>query len=102
MTWEGSGRVRSSGSSLPSDWSSRRLDVLRRDRFKCQHRDREDAPICGERANQVDHIVRGSDHSFANLQSLCQVHHARKTSKEGNDARREKYRTRDEPEKPLW
>ncbi|MEU4718388.1 HNH endonuclease [Nonomuraea dietziae] len=69
--WAGSDRR----SRLPSNWTTIRLRVLRRDRFTCQR--------CGSGdANQVDHIVRGDDHSLENLQALCGPCHKRKTLRE--------------------
>jgi len=72
---------------LPSDWSTRRVRVLRRDSYRCQARDSLGVP-CGELANQVDHVDPGDDHSLDNLQALCRWHHARKSSAEGAAARR--------------
>lgn len=75
------------GARLPSDWSTRRVRVLRRDGYRCQARD-STGVLCGKPANQVDHIVHGDDHELANLQALCRWHHARKSSAEGVAARR--------------
>ena len=71
---------------LPDDWTLRRVRALRRDGYRCQARDSLGA-MCGEPANQVDHIEPGDDHSLDNLQSLCRWHHARKSSAEGAAAR---------------
>lgn len=73
---------------LPSNWQALRLRVLRRDRYSCQARMQSTGSRCGERANQVDHIVPGDDHSLDNLQALCEWHHSRKSSAEGAAARR--------------
>lgn len=70
---------------LPPDWRRRRAHVLRRDGYRCQARDYLGA-LCGEPANQCDHMVRGDDHSLANLQALCEWHHRRKTAQEGGRA----------------
>lgn len=96
MAWEKGTSARAS--RLPPNWQSLRLRVLRRDRYQCQHRDYPGAPICGGRANQVDHIERGDDHSVSNLQALCQHHHAAKSSREGVEARQAKGSTRRPPE----
>ena len=72
---------------LPSDWSTRRVRVLRRDSYRCQARDSLGVP-CGELANEVDHVEPGDGHSLDNLQALCRWHHARKSSAEGAAARR--------------
>lgn len=92
--WDGSDRR----SRLPDDWPLRRIRVLRRDGYRCQHRDSAGVK-CGEPANQVDHIVRGDNHDESNLQALCRFHHARKSSAEGAAARRPKPTRRREPEK---
>lgn len=63
------------------------MRVLRRDGYRCQARDSLGV-LCGEPANQVDHIEHGDDHSLDNLQALCRWHHARKSSAEGAAARR--------------
>lgn len=70
---------------LPSDWNTRRLIVLRRDKGTCY--------LCGETgADTVDHVVPGDDHSLTNL---APVHdrtpphcHRYKTAAEGQEARR--------------
>jgi 5-methylcytosine-specific restriction enzyme A len=80
---------------LPDDWPLRRIRVLRRDGYRCQHRDAPGTPMCGAPANQVDHVERGDDHSLDNLRALCRRHHALKSSAEGNAA---KPRRRREPE----
>jgi 5-methylcytosine-specific restriction enzyme A len=70
---------------LPADWATIRAAVLERDDYHCQHVWQGNA--CGWRASDVDHIVRGDDHSMENLQSLCSHHHKIKSAREGNAAR---------------
>lgn len=90
---------------LPPEWPAIRRRILKRDNRECQHRDRGSREICGDFANEVDHIQHGDDHSDGNLQALCSWHHARKSSSEGGAARavkrrqiRSKYRrTEDHP-----
>ena len=77
---------------LPPDWQNRRRRVLRRDRYKCQHRNPGSRVICGEVATEVDHIEHGDNHSDENLQALCTAHHAAKSSREGGQARAAKRR----------
>lgn len=96
MVWQKGTSARSS--RLPSNWQALRLSVLRRARYQCQHRDYPGAPICGARANQVDHIQRGDDHSLRNLQALCEPHHTAKSSREGVEARVSKGTTSRTPE----
>lgn len=81
MAWEGSTRSK----RLPWNWeSSIRPTVLRRDPV-CR--------VCGLNASaQVDHIVRGDDHSLDNLRGICIPCHGRKSGREGNAARRNPYR----------
>lgn len=57
---------------LPSDWQARRKIVMARAHGRCAY--------CGmPGASQVDHIENGDDHSYENLQLLCQDCHAHKT-----------------------
>lgn len=83
MAWEGSSRR----ARLPSDWAIRRLRVLRSAGYRCQVRDDLGAP-CGEPAREVDHIERGDNHDYANLQAICRYHHGRKTAAEAAQARK--------------
>lgn len=82
MAWEGSTRK----GRLPADWKSRRLRVLRRDGYRCQIPDRFGVP-CLAWANEVDHVERGDDHDESNLQAACTACHAKKSAKEGAEAR---------------
>lgn len=76
MPWSSSDRKY----RLPEDWPYRRSFVLRRDGYRCQL----GLAGCLEAANEVDHIVRGDDHSAENLQAVCIICHAKKSSAEGN------------------
>ena len=42
--------------------------------------------ICGQRANQADHVDPKGPDELGNLQSLCPVHHSIKSSREGGRA----------------
>ena len=86
--WQGSDRK----SRLPANWTALRLRVLRRDDYRCQHRDAPGAPKCAVRGSDVDHIVPGDNHHLDNLQTLCSAHHAAKSSAEGVAARRPRQR----------
>lgn len=82
--WEGSNRR----NELPPGWYTRiRPRILRRDRHVCQWR-MAVGGICGQPANQVDHVGDPHDHRDANLQALCEKHHRRKSSQQGNAAHR--------------
>lgn len=78
--WAGSTRK----SRLPSDWSTRRLIVLKRDNGICY--------LCGGAgADTVDHVEVGDNHSLSNLAAVhdhvaphC---HRSKSSKEGHEAK---------------
>lgn len=67
---------------LPPDWRHRRLRVLRRDRWRCQLK----SFGCLEEATEVDHIVRGDNHSEDNLQAVCSACHKKKTQTESEEA----------------
>ncbi|MFY1688164.1 HNH endonuclease [Plantactinospora sp. WMMB782] len=84
MAWEGSNRR----SRLPPDWETRRATVLKRDNYRCKVR--VDGRRCNEPANEVDHIKRGDNHALSNLQAICNEHHKAKTSREGNEAKKQK------------
>jgi len=95
MAWDSSDRR----SRLPSDWARRRLRVLRRDGYRCQVRDAAGLK-CLERGNEVDHIVAGDDHDYANLQTICRDHHEAKTLAEAKAAIQAKSRRRPAPRHP--
>jgi 5-methylcytosine-specific restriction endonuclease McrA len=80
------------GDGLPKDWNRRRSFVLRRDGFSCQIR----LEGCLGAANEVDHIVRGDNHSPENLRAACKSCHGKKSSAEGHavQARRRALRKR--------
>lgn len=77
--WHGSDRRE----RLPSNWSTVRKRVLRRDDNRCTHRNPDTGVRCAEVATDVDHIIAGDNHSMENLTSLCDWHHQRKSSREG-------------------
>lgn len=81
--WAGSDRR----SRLPADWDRIRKRILRRDGYQCRFVDEYEGR-CTDLATDVDHIRAGDDHRESNLQSLCGVHHRRKSSKEGAEAQR--------------
>jgi len=79
VPWKGSTRR----SRLPSDWNTRRLIVLKRDKGICY--------LCnGKDADAVDHLVPGDDHNLNNLKAVhdrVEPHcHRAKSSAEGNAA----------------
>lgn len=59
---------------LPKDWSTRRKHIMKRDNGTCYK--------CGDKADQVDHIEPGDDHSFDNLAAICETCHRKKTAQE--------------------
>lgn len=92
--WEGSRRKE----ELPPGWDKIRKRILARDHDRCTWL--VDGVRCDRKANQVDHIIRGQDHSDSNLRSLCWPHHQEKSSREGGTAprRRTRYHASRPPE----
>ena len=82
-TWASSGRRH----RLPPNWPELRLDTLRADDWVCQI---QLPGRCLGTATEVDHIERGDDHSPENLRAACAPCHAKKSSDEGNAAKRRK------------
>lgn len=80
--WAGSTRR----ATLPPNWAAIRRIVLERDGHRCVELMRNGSR-CRDKANQVDHIGDPDDHTPGNLRSLCQWHHDRKSSQQGNAAR---------------
>lgn len=76
---------------LPKDWAARRQAVIARDRGRCQQ--------CGRPGTDVDHIVRGNDHSLANLRLLCRTCHMRRTGRDGGTTPRRTKRSHRPPER---
>lgn len=69
---------------LPKGWGVIRRGILQRDGYVCTwvHQ----GARCQEAATDVDHIGDPSDHSEANLRSLCGPHHRTRTSAQGGRA----------------
>lgn len=82
MSWDSSDRR----SRLPANWSSLRRKRLSMDHYMCQWV-LPDGTLCLDSATEVDHIIAGDNHALTNLQSLCYMHHSRKSSSEGGAAR---------------
>jgi 5-methylcytosine-specific restriction protein A len=61
-----------------------RARILRRDAYRCQWG--APGPICGDKANEVDHKNGPQDDSDEALQSLCGFHHRLKSGGEGGRA----------------
>ncbi len=75
--WQGSTRRQ----TLAPDHGAWRRDVLERAGYACEWV--TDGVQCNAPANQADHIARGEDEG----QALCPPHHARKSAREGAEAR---------------
>jgi 5-methylcytosine-specific restriction enzyme A len=58
---------------LPHDWATRRLRVLRRYGYRCQHR-AEQGPPCLAPASQCGTVGDPTDYSYDNLTALCLRH----------------------------
>lgn len=80
-SWSGSYR----NLRLPPNWGEIRRRILDRDNYTCRIRHLG----CLITASDVDHIVRGDDHSDENLRAACRKCHAHKSSAEGNDRQRQ-------------
>jgi 5-methylcytosine-specific restriction enzyme A len=80
--WSGSDRKQ----ELPADWQQIRARILERDGHQCTGR--VGLERCTERATDVDHIGDKHDHSDGTLRALCGWHHKRRSSAQGNAARR--------------
>jgi 5-methylcytosine-specific restriction endonuclease McrA len=82
--WAGSHRR----DTLPPDWTAIRARIFERDHHACTWSE-DGLPRCGAPATDCDHVIpswRGGSDNDDNLTSLCAVHHALKSSREGNDA----------------
>lgn len=80
---------------LPANWAEIRRPVLEEAGWICEVRMEG---VCVGRANEVDHIRRGDDHSRGNLRAICHKCHAKKSSAEGNARKRELRALRNRPE----
>lgn len=82
MAWAGSTRRQ----RLPKDWPARVRAVRERDRDTCYVCGGEE---CGNERIEVDHVVRGDNHSLTNLACIgADPCHKRKTAAERPRARR--------------
>jgi hypothetical protein len=89
MPWTSSTRSQ----RLPKDWRSICRRILNRDAHRCQTIRVDTGQPCHQPARQVDHITPGDNHHPSNLQAICDWHHAKKSSAEGNQARHGKPRS---------
>lgn len=90
MPWSDRSRRRL---ELPSGWASIRREVIARDGGRCV--------LCGAPGTDVDHVVRGSDHSLGNLRLLCRACHMRRTGRDGGrTSRKPRPRPWRRPESP--
>lgn len=80
MAWNTSDRL----SRLPSNWETEiQPAILKRDHYKCKIKDQG----CLVEATEVDHNIRGDNHAYSNLQAVCERCHAKKSAREGNEAK---------------
>lgn len=73
-------------SRLPDNWQELRKAVIARSGGRCELL-KKDGRRCWDKGVDVDHIIPNDDDSMANLQHVCAWHHARKTGREGREAR---------------
>lgn len=81
--WQGSQKA-------PAGWAKIRSRILIRDRYECQTDMTGAGLICGQPANQVDHIIprfEGGTEDSENLTAICDEHHRAKTQMESQRAR---------------
>jgi 5-methylcytosine-specific restriction protein A len=90
MSWSTSDRYE----RLPSNWEYLKHEVMVRDGGRCQIR-WDDG--CEGEATDVDHVDPGDDHRLENLQAGCGHCHARKSAREGNNAKAKLRRMRKRP-----
>lgn len=83
MAWDGSRRAQ----QLPKDWKQRREAVKARAGGICEATLNTGAR-CTAPGTDCDHIQRGNNHNYNNLQWLCAWHHNRKTQGEASQFRR--------------
>lgn len=74
------------GRNLPKDWKKIRARILARDGHRCTWT--TEGKRCPEVATEVDHVLGRDNHDDTNLRSLCEWHHKRRTSAQGNAARK--------------
>ena len=82
MAWNSPARK----ASLPRDWPRLVAQVKARAQGRCEWVTQ--GKRCTAPGTDCDHIGDRDDHSLENLQLLCGWHHDRKTSAQGNAARR--------------
>jgi hypothetical protein len=82
--------------TLPADWEHRRLVVLERDQYQCQHERADTGEICGLYATDVDHAGDDrNDHRIEKLRALCPWHHLRRSGQQGGQASQAARRARE-------
>lgn len=83
--WAGSRRR----AELPANWYTEiRPAVIARDKGRCRWI--ENNGRCPEPGTDVDHVGDPDDHSLAALRLLCAGHHGRRSSAQGNAAKKAK------------
>jgi len=83
-------------------WKAIRSLVAERDNHRCQEFMRDGEP-CTDKGTECDHIIpvsQGGTDSLENLRMLCTWHHARKSSREGQAARKNLTERRPTPRHP--
>jgi len=80
MPWDSSDRL----ARLPKNWDAIRSRVFKTKGTKCLIK----FDGCEIDATDVDHIVRGDDHTMKNLRPACSRCHQKKSSAEGNEVKK--------------
>jgi hypothetical protein len=97
--WQGSNRH----AELPANWPAIRAVVLTRDGHQCtwldDHHDADGGYTdylagnyqphqrCTTQGHDVDHVGNPHDHSVTNCRTLCDQHHDKRSSRQGNTQR---------------
>lgn len=95
MSWEGSDRK----SRLPGNWLQLVGQTKKRAGGRCEWR-LKSGKRCPRPGTDCDHKRAGDNHDLSNLQLLCAHHHAKKSSFEGQRARKAKQSLRRRPPEP--
>lgn len=95
--WENSTRR----TQLPHNWTSIRQLITERDNGQCTELMRE-GHRCPDAGTDVDHIEPGNNHTLDNLRLLCTWHHKKKSSAEGNQARKHLTEQKPKEKHPGW
>jgi 5-methylcytosine-specific restriction protein A len=87
MPWNTSNRKQ----RLPNDWPAITQRIKKRDGHRCRSKLPSGKRCPRTTKLQVDHVIPGDDHCDANLATICEHHHKKKSSAEGHAARKQQF-----------